>query len=271
MDALLDVLPFEEFIESAKRLIQQDDDDLKQGLLKALDLRIRMDERRSSASRTAAIGFIQNLTSLINTSSDESLKQVAVACLDQISEKYGKKDVTAVVQAAQCVASQECLGSSNGRLRVMSLLCLASMVEVSRDEFIPLLQSTLDLAVQSLVSSTNPDSIDAQLHDAALSFVVAVIANIPYMISGAYLEKILRTCHASAMVLPDAGAEASRMHFYDVAGMQLDAGVLFASVKNTFEGAARAGFKVGLPGTFLRALLTCCRRCESTLIYYAWR
>ncbi|TKA80877.1 hypothetical protein B0A49_00828 [Cryomyces minteri] len=241
ISVLLELLPTADFVECAVILLENRDDKLRRDILKSIETRVSLEKHGDARSRRVLLDFLPRITNIIQTTSDVPLKYTALACIDQISDKYGKKDSDAIASAARVVADVQALGSDDDPIRVMSLLCLVSAVEVLRDEFIPLLPQVLTTALHYIDLSTRKDSSNEKLHNAAYALVGSVLEHIPYMFSGKYLDTILRLSHKSANAGLSEEANDNRAHFYQFAAKQLDAKECFAALERNWDGATKQG------------------------------
>ncbi|KAL2357106.1 hypothetical protein BJ546DRAFT_947431 [Cryomyces antarcticus] len=239
---LLELLPTADFVECAVILLKNRDDKLRRDILKSIEIRVSLEKHGDARSRRVLLDFLPRITDIIQSTSDVPLKYTALACIDQISDKYGKKDSDAIASAARVVADVQALGSDNDPIRVMSLLCLISAVEVLRDEFIPLLPQVLTTALHYIDLSTRKDSSNEKLHNAAFALVGSVLEHIPYMFSGKYLDTILRLSHKSANAGLSEEANDNRAHVYQLAAKQLDAKECFAAIERNWDGATKQGY-----------------------------
>lgn len=140
-----------------------------------------------------------------------SLKHTAVVCMDRIVELFGRKDVAAIIASGRIVAGDECLGASEKSLRTISMLCLATMVEVSSDGFISILPLALPKAMDSLAISIGEDTEDGALHNAVYSFLGALILYVPWTVTGADLDFVLKLSFESANAEMGEDCDQSRI------------------------------------------------------------
>ncbi len=245
LDSLLCLLSTSEFVKAVESLLDRPNDDLRRKVLRSLEVRIDQENQSNAQSRLAMLNFLPQLTAIIRESSDILFKHTAVACVDKISEKYGKKDLEAVAAAAQTIASAHCLGQEDARLRVMALLCLASLVEILREAIVPVLPVAITKALDYIEGSLEEDEEDQKLHNAAYAFISALVHRLPYMISGAYLDKLLFISYDSAETELDEESDESRIQCLQLTAKQVDAKSMFGALARSWDSAAQSGSLVG--------------------------
>ncbi|KEY65221.1 hypothetical protein S7711_09348 [Stachybotrys chartarum IBT 7711] len=238
--SLLYLLSIDEFIQAVESLLDRPDMGLRQRVLRALEIRVDSESKGDAASRTALLAFLPQLTAAIRESTDIRYKHTAVTCVDKIAEKYGKKDIEAVVAAALTIASEHCLGQDEQRLRVMALLCLTSLVDVLRDAIVPVLPLAIPKALAYLNSSLDND-IDEELHAASYGLLASLADHLPYMLSSS-MDHILEVSHRSAQAELEEDAVESRVSCLEVLARRLDAKDIFSSLEKGWRNATTAGF-----------------------------
>lgn len=240
---LLDLLSIAEFIRSVENLLDNSDMGLRQKVLRALEVRVESESQSDAVSRNALLAFLPQLTSTIRESNDMRYKHTAVTCVDKIAEKYGKKDIEAVVAAASVIAGEHCLGQNEKQLRVMGLLCLTSLVDVLEDAIIPVLPTALPQAVAYLQDSLRSGHVDEQLHNACYSFMTSLAEHLPYMLSP-YVDRILEVSNASAVAGLDGETNEGRASCLQFLADRMDGRTMFASLSRNWDSALSAGLLV---------------------------
>ncbi|KFG86150.1 U3 small nucleolar RNA-associated protein [Metarhizium anisopliae] len=238
---LLNLLSIGEFIKAVENLLDRPDLGLRQKVLRALEVRVETESNTDPASRNALLSFLPQLTAAIRESSDIRYKHTAVTCVDKIAEKYGKKDVEAVVAAAETIAGPHCLGQEEQRLRVMALLCLTSLVDVLQDAVVPVLPIAIPEAVKYLEASLEGENADGELHSACYGFISSLAEHLPYMLS-TYLDKILEVSSRSAEAGLDGEVNESRTSCLEFLAKKLEAKEVFTALERNWEKATDAGF-----------------------------
>lgn len=244
LEALLSLLSTSEFIKSVEGLLDRPNEELRRKILRSLEVRIDQESQSDATSRVAMLSFLPQLTEIIRESGDVLYKHIAIACVDKISEKYGKKDLEAVAAAAQTIASVHCLGQEDERLRVMALLCLASLVDILRDGIVPVLPVAIPKALEYMERSVKDETKDTKLHNAGYAFLSALVHHLPYMVSGTYLDRLLLVSNESAEAELDDEADESRTQCLQLAAKLVDAKVLFMALERDWGNASDTGPQV---------------------------
>jgi U3 small nucleolar RNA-associated protein 10 len=244
---LLNLLSIAEFIKSVEALLDRPNVGLRQKVLRALELRVDSESSGDARSREALLAFLPQLTAVIRESDDMNYKHTAVTCVDKISEKYGKKDLDAVAAAATTIAGDDCLGQASPSLRVMALLCLASLVDVLQDGIVPVLPVAIPKALAYLEDSLLWEERNAELHNAAYAFMAALAQHIPYMITGSYLDRLLACSNKSAAAPLDEESNSNRSHCLQFLAKLVDPKVLYNALNQNWASAADSGYSVRVP------------------------
>lgn len=169
------------------------------------------------------------------------LKHTAIACVDCIIEKFGKKNVAAVVEIAVIIAGEKCLGAAEGSLRVISLLCLATMIEISGDLFISIIPKAFPTAINHLETSIREDTEDPNLHKAVYSFLSALLLYVPWAVTGADLDQLLTVSYESANASLGEECDQSRVQVLSLVAKHVKARECFAALERTWTRAMTEG------------------------------
>ena len=257
LDASLTILPISQLIESLQRLLARTEDyvsetpqtrdftaymlQIRQQALRSFGHRLNDDKLDLQASQAGCLTFLPRLVSIIEESSDVSLKKTAVVCIDRIAELFGKKDVAAIVASARIISEDECLRASENSLQSIYMLCLATMVEVSNHNFISVLPLALPKALKSLTTSIGEDTEDGPLHNAVYSFLSALIHYVPWMITNADLSSILKLSFESANAEMGAQCDQSRIEALRNMPKRLEGKDCLAALVETWTDAVTEG------------------------------
>ncbi|KAI9814174.1 MAG: snoRNA-binding rRNA-processing protein utp10 [Pycnora praestabilis] len=241
LESLLGLLSTTQFLKSIEGLIDRPSHELRRKVLKCLDARIRDEKQVDEATRTEILQFLPHLITILVESSDVLSKHAAIACIDQISEKFGKKQISVVATAAEIIGGPYCLGSKDERLQIMSLLCLASMADVLSTGIIPVLPQAVPKSLEHLTRSVSGTSSKERLHNAVYSFLGALLVHVPWMISGGYLDNVLKLSYDSAEAEMDEQANESRIQFMQLVARRIEAKEVFAAVERNWDDAVSKG------------------------------
>ncbi|KAE8147488.1 U3 small nucleolar RNA-associated protein 10 [Aspergillus avenaceus] len=239
LSALFGTLSLVDFLDTIEVLLQRPNDELRRKVLRLLEGRLRGNPERDGPSQIRMLDFLPVLVKIVESSPDILLKHAAVACIDRIADKYGKKDPSKVISAARVVASDVCIGQDDDRIRIMGVLCLASMAEVLGQAMIPALPQTISRSLALLELSLEDGKENIRLHDAVYSLFSALFVHLPYMISASHLDKILVLSYKSA--INDESEDESRQEALKLMAKKVDAAATFGAVDRNWQYAVQAG------------------------------
>ncbi|KAF5862267.1 snoRNA-binding rRNA-processing protein utp10 [Aspergillus alliaceus] len=239
LSALFGTLSLVDFLDTIEVLLQRPNDELRRKVLRLLEGRLRQNPERDGPSQIRMLDFLPVLVNIVESSPDILLKHAAVACIDRIADKYGKKDPSKVIPAATVVASETCIGQEDDRIRIMGVLCLASMAEVLGQAMIPALPETLSRSLGLLELSLEDGDENTRLHDAIYSLFSALFAHLPFMISASHLDKILVLSYKSAT--NEECEEESRQEALRLMAKKVDTSSTFGAVNRNWQHAVQAG------------------------------
>lgn len=204
------------------------------------------DSKDSQPARKACLAFLPQLTSVLENPSSLSLKHAALACIDCISERFGKKDLDAVFIAARGAFSNRNCSPTDRSFHIATLLCLGTMIEVLRDAFIPLIPVVLPQTFDHLSASIEEDLMEDGLHNAAYSLIDALLLHIPWIVTGTYLESLLRISYRSANTDVSEDWIKSRQQTLRLAAKQIEPRESFVALCETWKIATTEGPNVRL-------------------------
>jgi U3 small nucleolar RNA-associated protein 10 len=236
----LDLLPTTDLVKSAELLLANPDHHVQVAAIKAVEVRAGIAVQNDKKSVSALISFLPSVENVLQQSTEMDAKIISVSCIDKIFERFGKKDASAVASVAQTIAGSQALSSSDDRIRVLSLLCLTSVVDVLEDEAISLLPVVLPTAFEYLSHAIEGEKTG--LHNAVYTLLSNIVERLGYMFSREYLETALQLSHRSAASELDDACDESRRAFYLSVSEHLIAQETFAAIKSTWSDAVSQGF-----------------------------
>ncbi|KAL9095081.1 MAG: hypothetical protein Q9165_002684 [Trypethelium subeluteriae] len=239
--ATLALPPVTDFIESAKRLLQDHSDETCRRVLVALGARLGSIDERDSKARLVLTEFLPSLIEMMRKSSEVAFKATAISCIGNIVDKCGKKYSEAALSSAEAIASDQALGNDNDGIKIISLLNLAGMVEELQDDFIPLLPQILSKGFEVLESTLSAEESNLQLHDAVFRMITAVTDRLPFMLSGKHLDSALALSFRSATASDECRTSESRQEFADLLPKKSGLKELLSALDRTWHNAVEAG------------------------------
>lgn len=238
----LDLLPTTDLIKSAELLISNSDAQVQVAAIKSVELRAGTTAQNDRRSVPALLSFLPNIENVLQQSQEIDAKIISVSCIDRIIERFGKKDVAAVASVAQTISGSHSLSNSDDRVRILSLLCLTSVVDVLEDEAIPLLPTVLPTAFEYLSHAIEVEKTG--LHNAVYTLLSNIVERLGYMFSKDYLNSALRLSHRSATAALEDTCDESRRGFYHSVSEHLGAQDVFAAIKSTWPHAISQSYDV---------------------------
>jgi U3 small nucleolar RNA-associated protein 10 len=244
LGSLLGRLSLVDFFDTIELLLKRPNDDLRRKILRLLEGRLEQSHERGGLSQDRALGFLSTLIDILDNFPDIRLKHAAVACIERISDKYGKKDPVKIVAAAKVVSGEHCIGQTGDRIRIMGLLCLASMTETLGQAVIPVIPQALSQSFRVLHASMEPGKKSPQVHDAVYSLVSALLIHVPWMISESHLDNIVRLSFRSANANLSEGSDENRRETLQLLSKKVDVKEVFDAIDRNWPSAVSEGPKV---------------------------
>lgn len=236
----LDLLPTTDLIKTGELLLANSDAQVQVAAIKSVEVRARNAKQNDQKAVSALLSFLPSVENVLQQSKERDVNIVSVSCVDQIVERFGKKDPSVVVSVAQTISGSQALSSSDDTIRVLSLVCLTSIVDVLEDEAISLLPTVLPTAFEYLSEAIKEEK--TSLHNAVYTLLSNVVERLGYMFSREYLESALRLSHKSAAGELEDMCNESRRTFYQSVAEHLSAQDTFAAIKSTWSHAISQGF-----------------------------
>ena len=238
----LDILPTPDLIKSTELLLAKQDREVQIAAIKSVEFRANTVLQSDKASVTSLLEFLPNLDSLLQQTSETDVKRIAVSCIDSIIGRFGKKDTSIVTAVAETVAGPEALSSSDNQTRILSLLCLTSIIDVLEEEAISLLPSILPVAFGYLGSSIKEEN--ASLHNAVYALLANAVQRLGFMFSRDYLIPVLELAQQSAASDLGEACDEERDQFFEKVSQHLEPQEIFTAIKSTWANALQQGSEV---------------------------
>lgn len=210
-------------------------------VLKLFQQRLSGDLVDQDAAQKSSLAVLPQLSSILEESNHLPLKHAALTSVDLVVRRFGKQDFPAALAAARIVSGIEILGAGDQILQIAALLCLATAVEVLRDMFTPLVPFVFPKSLDYLSSSLQKGREDLRLHNAAYSFIMALLSSTPWIFTDSYLEQLLSVSYESANSGLGKGCDHIRSEALKVLAKQVDPQLCFTALDRTWETAMNKG------------------------------
>ena len=232
-----------DFVESARRLLQESSDGVRHKILLSFEARMEMvdKDKRDDQTRLSTLDFLPYVVQLVKETSTVLLKATAISCVGNIADKYGKTDPDSIFTCAETLVDKQALGAADDNIRTITLLNLAGMVEVLEDRLIPLLPQILSEGFAYLTSTLSADEPNVRLHDAAFRMLTAVTEALPFMLSAKDLDASLTLSLKSSGIVSRCQHSESRQEFVDLLPRKLAPKELFSALLRTWSHAIQEG------------------------------
>jgi U3 small nucleolar RNA-associated protein 10 len=236
----LDLLPTIDLVKSAELLLGNSDAKVQVAAVRSVELRAGSVIQNDQQSVACMLSFLLQADALLQRTQDIDVKAVTISCIDRIVERFGKKDVPAVEAVARTVAAAQALASKEDRVRILSLLCITSIVDVLEEEAISLLPTVLPIAFDYLKESIEREN--QGLHNAVFALLTNIVDRLAFMFTREYLVPALELAQSSAESDLGGGCDEARRTFYQSLSVHLEAQEAFASLKVTWPSSLAHGF-----------------------------
>ncbi|KAK5166563.1 snoRNA-binding rRNA-processing protein utp10 [Saxophila tyrrhenica] len=240
--ATLGLLPTPDFIRSSAQLMQTGSDATRQQVFRSLEMRAQQARRGDAAAQTIFIGALPNCAVYVRKDQPVATRHAAIACMDVICERFGKTDRSAVLAAAEHVAGSAALRSDVTQLQIISLLAMASAVEVLGDEVIGILPSVLETTILYSESCVREPTPDEQLFTAAFSLLNSTAGTLPWMLIGSKLDRILQVAdHAYLASSSYLDGQRAIQDLCNLLAKKIAPAELFASIERPWSNVVQLG------------------------------
>ncbi|KAL8953486.1 MAG: hypothetical protein Q9222_000690 [Ikaeria aurantiellina] len=234
LDLLVGGFPLADFIPILEELLDG-------AGIQSFELRLNNGTPISALGQEASLGILPRLMSIVEQSKSQPTKRIALACVDRIVERSGKRDVDAVTRVTDTLAGRNCLGAADEAMRVTSLLTLSTIVGILGDEFISHVPATLPKTLAFFGDAIDSDSCSMRLHNAAYSFFSTLLLFIPWGVDGADLDVLLKVSHGSANAHSDDEYVEERRATLELIAKQIEPTICCAALERTWSNAMEEG------------------------------
>ena len=161
--------------------------------------------------------------------------------MDQVVEKFGKQDVPAVTAAATTISGPDCLEAKDSSTQISSLLCLATMVEVLREAFVPVVPRVLPTAIDHLKISIEEGVENPKLHNAVYTFMTGLLVYLPWILQGTHLDSLLKNSFESANAEMGGHCDQLRTETLQLAAKSIEVKECLMALERTWTAAMAEG------------------------------
>lgn len=193
------------------------------------------------AAQKSSLAVLPQLSSILKESNHSPLKHAALTSVKLVVDRFGRQDLPTTFEAAKIVSGTEILGADDQILRVSALLCLVTMVEVLKDMFTPLVPRVFPKSLYYLSESLQQDRKDHRLHNAAYSFIGALLSSTPWILTDSYSEQLLSASYGSASSSLGKECDDFRLDALRALASQVDPQLCFTALNKTWEIAMSKG------------------------------
>ncbi|KAJ9605776.1 snoRNA-binding rRNA-processing protein utp10 [Cladophialophora chaetospira] len=242
LSALLELLSLADLLAIVPNLLTElaqveETRELQPLALRVLALQLQQHASKDGVTQTEAIAFLPTLDGIIKTTEDQSFRYAAIQCLDRIVELYGRKNPDAVVSAASTLIEDANygLGSSDEKTQIMSLLCLATAMEVLKEGGVPIVLGAMPKLLRLLLSSIMAGS--PEFHNACYTLLSSFVTHVPFMVSDENIVQILETSYTSCESMPDASCKEARLDTLRLMAQKFELDSLTTSLDQALEAS----------------------------------
>ncbi|KIX08025.1 uncharacterized protein Z518_02680 [Rhinocladiella mackenziei CBS 650.93] len=227
LSALLELPSLAELLHITPDLLQEmeqvGDQELQPLVLRVLATQLQHNAPKDTKTQSEAISILLTIEKVITTTKDEQFRHAAITCLDRVVEIYGRKSPEAILSTVSLLIDREYgLKSPDSRTQIMSLLCLASVMEVLKEAAVPIVPPAMTNVLDLLKASLKDDIWNAELHNAAFALISSFISHVPFMISDGNVAEILHTSYQSSTAKLEASCKESRTETLNLLAHKID-------------------------------------------------
>nr|KAK5450986.1 snoRNA-binding rRNA-processing protein utp10 [Exophiala xenobiotica] len=270
LSALLELPSLAELLHVMPNLLQEmgqvDDKELQPLALRVLATQLRHNAPKDSKTQSEAMALLPTIETVIESTQDEAFRHAAIACLDRIIEVYGRKSPEAIMSASNVLIDSEYgLNSQDSRTQVMSLLCLASAMEVLKEAAVPIVPQSMSKVLSLLASSVANDVRNAELHNAAFTLLSSFLSHVSFMVSDENVSEILEVCRKSCAAKLEVTCKESRLETLRLVANKIDLNTVTASLNQVWNDTS-PDLEVETVTEYLDLLSQAIKRCTKSTV-----
>ncbi|QIW95823.1 hypothetical protein AMS68_001341 [Peltaster fructicola] len=191
LQALLALLPTEEFITSSAGLMQAGSEQVRVQVFDSLTQRVKDAKTNDTQLVSIFLETLPNCAVFLSTTQPVSVRKAAITCADAISEKFGKREPDAVSSIIKTILGPAALSSDSAVLQTASILWLASSVDIVRMDFVSVSGHVLEVTLELSTTTLRTSAPDWQLIDASFALFNAILDHQPWMLDAVVLQRAL--------------------------------------------------------------------------------
>lgn len=240
LSSLLELPSLQDFLNTIPSLLEDfersGDEELQVLALRVLATQLQHNAAKDSKTNSEAVAFLPTLESIVTTTDNEAYRHAAIACLDRIVELYGRKNPDSILKMANIlVQSDHGLSSNDFRTQVMSMLCMASMMEVLKETAVPIIPPSMSKVLAILKTTTTEASQNTELYNGAFALLSAFVSHVPFMLSDENVVEILRVSYDSARADLEASCTESRKEALSLIAHKLDINIVTMGLNQALQ------------------------------------
>lgn len=203
LDALLRLPNMVDLLDMLETTLDSmDEAQLRPLALRVLSVQLQGKHKKDPQGRESALSLVQRLNGYVDPQRNTALVQASLACLDRIAEVYGRKNPEVIFGVAESILRHSLMTfSARAKVVEAAILTIASVVEVIKEGFVPLVSAAVAETLRVVPSSTK-GSPSPSLFSTACTLLSAITSNLAFVLSESQVMEILDTMiHAKMMLV----------------------------------------------------------------------
>jgi U3 small nucleolar RNA-associated protein 10 len=226
------LLSIEDLIACAQVLLKDASDDVRRVVITAVANKVQDFKQINNEGSTALLSFLPTLDKSLDQVAHFHEKESVIQCCTRIATKVGKKDPSALIAIVSRIAGPHCLGSGHTALQIQSLLAIALLVRILKEELLPQVPALLSSSFEILRTDLSSEVGNIELHEAIFTVINAIGQTVPFALAGSFLDDGLQLAQRSSSQLDEP--VAARSAFYDSIANRVNAAEAFSAIERNF-------------------------------------